>query len=191
MPRIFTCLRCLVAAIAFLQSVSGLALKNDKLLDNVVPSNTSPNPEFLRNGQISNEEAGDWLHKYHECHPGYIRETAENTKQAELSAFYSETISSLAQKFPEQYEELGESGIFALMVAGAENFKCTSQTVGCEGIPTCSAIAQHIREHQKDLTSAQVMDFTRKTLFTLRRYAQTNKHLNTYIVGIQPKILNT
>jgi hypothetical protein len=142
----------------------------------VAPTFASPTSTSGEDVSRISEAANAWT-KHGTCSGKLFERTPANIRSSNYLELYNEAISKLKVEFPEEYRNSGEASLFAQKIANAHGFTCTSQTPGCDEIPSCQSVALYVQ--QQNYTAEETVDRTSKIMLAIHQINAISKYLNT------------
>lgn len=152
---------------------------------NPSPANsTPPNEETMRESiTYVTQEAIDAYKKHGDCLPAFFDVTNENLREANVSLWYNNFITSKAKENPEAYKQFGEVSLFAREIMQTSDFECNLQSKGCNHMPSCKEVTNHLERRNSGLTTPQLLDQSRKIYLAFKQMDSISKYISTMHVS--------
>ncbi|KAL5327226.1 hypothetical protein ACEPPN_004918 [Leptodophora sp. 'Broadleaf-Isolate-01'] len=146
----------------------------------LVTEGTAPNGQPIRDSiWYVTQEAIDAYEKHGDCQPAFFDVTNENLRQANVSLWYNDFMTSKAKQDPEAYKKFGEMTLFAREIMQTSDFECNLQSKGCNHMPSCKDVTNHLERRNLGLTTPQLLDQARKIYLTFKQMDSISKYIST------------
>ena len=99
-----------------------------------------------------------------DCDPEFFEMSEKNLKESGSDEYYRDFIAKTSLAKPDEYSRLGEVSFFAQEAFNGFEVRCSSQTKGCTGIPTCRDVLGHVQRHGGDRDKARKIYFSIKKI---------------------------
>tara|TARA_R110002060_G_scaffold53135_6_gene63799 strand:- start:27 stop:584 length:558 start_codon:yes stop_codon:yes gene_type:complete len=176
-------LLCLIALLCVQMVFCSPIANNDE--PNHVKLDFVPDGEPMRDSiTYVTQEAIDAYAKHGDCLPAFFDVTGENLRQANVSLWYNDFVVSKAMADTEAYQRFGEFAHFAREIMQTSDFECNLQSKGCNRIPSCKDVTNHLERRNSGLSTAELLDQARRIYLTFKQMDALAKYISNMHVSI-------
>ncbi|KAK0106583.1 hypothetical protein ONS96_004204 [Cadophora gregata f. sp. sojae] len=125
------------------------------------------------------QEAIEAYEKHGDCYPAFFDITEDNLQQANLSLWFNDFLVSKQRANPQAYDQFGEISLYAREIMQTSGFECNLQSKGCNRVPSCRDVTDHLERRNLGLSTAELLDQTRKIYFTFTQLDSIAKYIST------------
>jgi hypothetical protein len=136
--------------------------------------------------ETSIQGASDYWKQCRQCHPVFFKHTSQMLKELDLPGWYESLLPTIFDKFqndPGHFENNSEAGMVAMLLSGETGFECNVISGGCDRMPTCKSIVEHLEQRHPEWSPQQLMEESRKSNIVLETIVALSKAHNAIYVS--------